>query len=165
MPLGKVPHNKGKESERKLRRIQMVREGKAIECKLHGIHLEWRIHSQNNVQCRRCAGECQKRRNIQYPFKSCLRNAKRHSKKYGETFVLSENYLNEISIKQKNKCKLSGIEFDEKNVPSIDRIDSKKGYIKENVQLVIYEINRMKSNLDQNRFIELCKNVAKKGKK
>lgn len=161
----RVAYNKGKESERKLRRIQMVKQGMSIECKIHGIHSEWRVHSQNNVQCKKCSSEWQKRRNILYPVKSCLKNARQHAKKYGDIFDLDEEYLDQMRKNQQNKCSLSDIDFDEKNMPSIDRIDSKKGYIKENVQLVLYEINKMKSNLDEKRFIYLCEKVSLKGKK
>lgn len=42
---------------------------------------------------------------------------------------------------------------------SIDRIDSNKGYTKDNVQLVCSAINFMKSNLSLNDFIMYCESV------
>ncbi len=47
---------------------------------------------------------------------------------------------------------------------SIDRIDSSKGYTPENIQWVIKEVNRMKMNLKEERFLELC-NIITKNKK
>ncbi|MEI6191432.1 MAG: hypothetical protein WCP24_03675 [bacterium] len=43
---------------------------------------------------------------------------------------------------------------------SLDRIDSSKGYIINNIQWVHKDINRLKTNFKQDRFIELCKLVA-----
>ena len=45
---------------------------------------------------------------------------------------------------------------------SLDRIDSNKGYTKDNVQFVHKDINWMKQDFEQNKFIEYCKKVANK---
>lgn len=44
-----------------------------------------------------------------------------------------------------------------KNIVSIDRIDSTKGYTKDNTQLVCDIVNRMKLDLPMNEFVILCK--------
>ena len=44
---------------------------------------------------------------------------------------------------------------------SLDRINSKKGYIKDNVQWIHKDINKAKMNFDQDYFIQLCKEVTK----
>ncbi len=43
---------------------------------------------------------------------------------------------------------------------SFDRIDSSKGYVPGNVQWVHKDVNRMKNNLNEARFVELCRQVA-----
>lgn len=43
---------------------------------------------------------------------------------------------------------------------SIDRIDSNKGYTKENIQIVHININSMKMHLSQDIFIDMCIKVA-----
>ena len=43
---------------------------------------------------------------------------------------------------------------------SIDRIDSKKGYTIDNIQLVHKDINIMKNAFDQEYFIQMCKAVV-----
>ena len=43
---------------------------------------------------------------------------------------------------------------------TIDRIDSSKGYIKGNIQLVTWEVNCVKRHFDNQEFIDLCKRVA-----
>ena len=65
------------------------------------------------------------------------------------------------------RCALTGwdIEFPEsghpqKAIASIDRIDSKKPYVKENIQLVTRQVNMMKQQYSQAEFIKVCKAVA-----
>jgi hypothetical protein len=58
-----------------------------------------------------------------------------------------------------DKCALSGLAID-KDTGSVDRIDSSVGYIEGNIQWVHKDVNRMKNNLDQARFVEVCKLVA-----
>lgn len=45
---------------------------------------------------------------------------------------------------------------------SLDRIDSKKGYVVGNVQWVHKDINRMKNTFPQDYFIQVCKQIAAK---
>lgn len=52
-----------------------------------------------------------------------------------------------------------------KALASIDRIDSSKGYVLDNVQLVTRQVNMMKQSYSQELFIETCSKVAKKFKK
>ena len=42
---------------------------------------------------------------------------------------------------------------------SVDRIDSTKGYSKDNVQLVCMAANQMKNDLPMTEFIEMCEAV------
>ena len=48
------------------------------------------------------------------------------------------------------------------NSVSVERIDSKIGYTIDNVVLVCNVINRMKSDLPLNLFIEMCHKVSEK---
>lgn len=76
----------------------------------------------------------------------------------------------ELYEKQDKKCALSGLEivFDlsrEKGynqTASIDRIDSTKGYTLDNIQIIHKDINRMKSDLDQNQFFDYIKLIYNK---
>ena len=72
---------------------------------------------------------------------------------------------------QNSKCALTGwsIEFPEngstqKAPASLDRIDSKKGYTKDNTQLLTRQVNMMKQQYSQEEFIAVCKAVADKEK-
>lgn len=78
-------------------------------------------------------------------------SAKRRSKSKGLEFSLSRKDIEDMFSRQGNKCSLTGIEFDFtmpdeswKNnpySPSIDRIDSSKGYSLENIRLVLTCVN------------------------
>ena len=72
----------------------------------------------------------------------------------------------DLFLKQDRKCALSGIELtfpskwkDKSWTASLDRIDSSKGYILENVQWVHKDVNIMKNKFDNQYFINMCKNI------
>jgi hypothetical protein len=46
------------------------------------------------------------------------------------------------------------------NSCTIDRIDSSKGYVEGNIQLITWKANCLKQHLDNEEFIEFCKEVA-----
>jgi len=66
---------------------------------------------------------------------------------------------------QNGNCALTGRKMtyypNDKNVMSIDRIDSSYGYTLDNVQLVCKEANILKWNLSKEDLIALCKEVIK----
>ena len=78
-------------------------------------------------------------------------------------------YAWDIFIQQKGKCALTGlnITFAETArqrkfaTASLDRIDSSKGYIKDNVQWIHKDIQRMKMDLSEEKFLDLCQKVVK----
>ena len=82
---------------------------------------------------------------------------------------LTKEFLYSLYLKQNKKCTITGrdiflaknIKEYKKNTASLDRIDSKKGYNKKNVQWVHKNINIMKWDFDIKYFIELCILVAK----
>jgi hypothetical protein len=62
-------------------------------------------------------------------------------------------------------CSKTGIPYPQGNIdspwkPSIDRINSTKGYTKNNCQLVCWAYNRAKSNMTEDAFIRMCKAVV-----
>jgi hypothetical protein len=78
-------------------------------------------------------------------------------------FEIDDAFISELMKKQKNRCFYSNIEFDITNIGSkknqinlntlsIDRIDSNKGYVKDNVVLVTGLINLMKHDLSDEEF-------------
>jgi len=92
---------------------------------------------------------------------------KYHADKSNRDCDITIKYLWELFLKQKGKCALSGMELkfpqkhrDIKSNASLDRIDSKKGYVKDNIQWVDKKVNGMKSNMEEQEFIGWCKKVA-----
>ena len=86
-----------------------------------------------------------------------MRRIKRRFKDYD---ITKEN-LKELWDKQNGICPYSGLkmtlEFGYMNSASLDRIDSSKGYMKNNIQFVVLPINYLKnsySDLDVKRFLK-----------
>ena len=80
---------------------------------------------------------------------------------------LSLDDVADLLQKQDSKCALTGwsIEFPESGHPqaapaSLDRVDSKKAYTKDNTQLVTRQVNMMKQQYSQEDFIKVCHAVA-----
>lgn len=93
--------------------------------------------------------------------------AKNRSIRKNLAFDIDDDFINDLLIKQNNKCKYSNIMLDFKtgsdnltfnpNTLSIDRIDSNLGYIKENVVLVTAIVNLMKNGLSESEFLKTIK--------
>jgi hypothetical protein len=71
----------------------------------------------------------------------------------------------DLFLKQERKCALTGMELTisptaQYNDASIDRIDSSKGYVIDNIQWVHKHVNMMKRTYSQDYFIAMCKKVA-----
>lgn len=156
---GSIPYNKGIQKEEVLNKVQRFKNNLAVFCKKHGEHLNWRLHTGNNVQCKLCCNEIQKKAREENKLKFKLKDAKQHSKTKNISFEINEKIILEILKIQNNKCALSGIDFVNENY-SIDKINPKMGYTKDNIQLVIFEVNRMKSDLDLDLFLDLCNKIS-----
>jgi hypothetical protein len=72
-----------------------------------------------------------------------------------------------LFIKQDRKCAMTGLSLifrrfkEQKNqTASLDRIDSSRGYLIDNVQWVHRTINKMKQDLLQEDFVTMCQYVA-----
>lgn len=103
-------------------------------------------------------------------FNLILRTIARDPKRTINGFDITLDYLLELWNKQDHKCAISGIEMTTlkgkgvyyfSNV-TVDRIDSKLGYTKDNIQLVCSWANSAKSNLDSEKFKELIGLTYKK---
>lgn len=78
---------------------------------------------------------------------------------------ITKEFAWNLFLKQERKCALSGLSLtisnDHKiNTASIDRIDSAKGYVEDNIQWVHKHVNIMKNRFEQEYFIEMCKLVS-----
>lgn len=101
-----------------------------------------------------------------YILKNYKHNAKRRDIYFNLTVIDLEDQWN----KQVGRCRFTNTiltlpktNADRNFNASLDRIDSSVGYILGNIQWVLKEINIMKMDLPEQRFIELCKLVTQKG--
>lgn len=91
-----------------------------------------------------------------HPEKYLLQSAKSRAKKRGWDFDLEESDLIIPEV-----CPVLGIPItlryggDKDSSPSLDRIDSNKGYVKGNVQVISWRANNLKSNGTLEEFIKL----------
>jgi hypothetical protein len=145
------------------------------QCKCGNIK---KLHSSRirNKQVKSC-GCLSKRKGIESPlykmfgtipisvFSKCKVNASDRNIEFNTTIKdLDHQYK-----KQNGKCSISGVSIyfndEQKNrrssTSSLDRIDSSKGYTKDNIQWVHKRVQQMKWNISQDQFIEWCKIIAK----
>lgn len=104
------------------------------------------------------------------PYKYYMKLVKQRFKDYDITL---EDLHNQWE-KQKGICPYSGIKLKlstHSNIlknpittASLDRVDSSKGYLKDNIQFVSRSINFMKGEMSHKETIQLCKLIAKKYK-
>ena len=52
------------------------------------------------------------------------------------------------------------IEANQSTTVSLDRIDSTKGYMRGNLQLVTAVVNRMKQEFSQEDFLQMCETIT-----
>lgn len=90
------------------------------------------------------------------------KRSKHNSVNYDFDYSIDKKYLSDILIEQNFKCAYSGLDFDlfdTIGVPTVDRIDSNKGYVKGNVSIVRCDVNKMKSDYNLDRFKLLIKSL------
>ena len=106
-------------------------------------------------------------KHIRKLFKTCKSSIKKRQKKERPIecfeFDLTIDFILNLARKQGNRCAYSGKEliWTIKNnySTSIDRIDSDKGYTKDNVHLVSKIANQAKNNLTHDEFLEMINTI------
>lgn len=106
---------------------------------------------------------------------STIGRIKNQAKVRGLPFNLDGDFLNTLWENQNHKCALTGLTLDMgaknrnddawSNNASLDRIDSSKGYLEENVQWVHPIVNMMKNRFNQDTFIQFCNLVVENEKR
>lgn len=151
---GTTPHNKGVYGEKRRRYEQ----GLDIECIYHGMHNNWYYRKEKNaLACRYCQSDRTRKyfRKEENTFKVFYKWAKRRDKEC----TITIEYIENLFELQNGICSISGIKLDRSNM-SLDRINSDIGYVEGNLQWVHKKVNQMKSNFDENEFIDMCNRIA-----
>lgn len=105
-------------------------------------------------------------RGIRGSFPSCIdrvmRQTKARSGSMKREFELDHDWMIEQLEKQNYRCLLTGLPFSSDATyrnpyaPSIDRIDSRKGYTRDNSRLVLHSVNLALSNFGLANFDTIC---------
>jgi hypothetical protein len=95
-----------------------------------------------------------------------IKHAKARANKMGFDFNLDREFLDSIATEY---CPILNLKLSytentviQDNSATIDRIDNTKGYTKDNIQILSYLANRMKSNASDNELLAFAKYFIKK---
>lgn len=120
--------------------------------------------------CKKCLLERnyknKKENSFDYIINQCFNGIQTRVKKYNLELDFTVDHLYNLYTIQKGKCAISGEQMTtivnsgrtNTNI-SVDKINSDKGYIKGNVQLVCVIVNVMKFNNNTTDFISWCKKI------
>lgn len=105
------------------------------------------------------------------PFRFFLNKGHGSVKKHLHTMNIDEKYLKQLWERQKGICPYTGIkmilpetthkshQIKSLKRASLDRIDSSKGYLKDNVEFVCYAINSAKNNFKKEEMKSFIKEI------
>jgi hypothetical protein len=125
-------------------------------------------------ECRSCFRERssrnQKKRHhaggVEYHLAYITRAARQRARRDKIAYDIDATYLHQLLDLQSGLCAISKVPLTFTKGSghiatnaSIDRIDPKKGYTKDNVQLLAFQVNAMKSNLNIDQLMEWCRLV------
>jgi hypothetical protein len=119
-------------------------------------------------QCSECGNSLKKDKNPAWKgygdvSGKTISKIKRDAESRYISFNLTIEFLDSLLKQQEFKCALTGLVLSTnyKNLTaSVDRIDSTKGYIENNVQWVHKDVNMMKNHYYETYFKEICKLVT-----
>ena len=97
---------------------------------------------------------------------------KYRAEKQGFEFSITMEEIWQLFLDQDKKCALTGLplKFETlrnilkgaEQTASLDRIDSNRGYVPDNIQWVHKDVNKMKNEFGQDYYIKMCTLVAQK---
>jgi len=122
--------------------------------------------------CKKCKHEIRLKYLSTYDgfIKHLFKDLRSNAKKRKITVNITIEDIHQLYITQNKKCAFTGIIMRHESADrqtgdqhilnkwniSVDRIDSSKGYTKDNIQLVCAIVNRLKTSLSDTEFILLC---------
>lgn len=134
-------------------------------------HLDtWRKSEENKNFIRQFSGS---EKDVYSQFRETLKKVRSRSKSKQRECNIDLQYLKEVWEKQEGKCPylkrklvlpLTDQSHDKSNpnlIASLDRIDSSKGYIKENIQFISTTLNFAKNKYNEKVLLNLIEMCAK----
>lgn len=142
---------------------------KCIKCNIEQSEDEfYKGKTHNGNRCKTCRREETRLYRKNNPIRMNMLKARERAKKKNRTFTVGIRFLEKLWQDQGGRCALSGIPFapygEKVNfpfTPSLDRIDSKKGYIEGNVRFILFGLNTALSNYGLEVYLEIAKAVIK----
>jgi len=133
-------------------------------CKMCGQTESTYFSEYNKSYCKECFKGIKDNKiiNISKFFKLKIHHIKKSAKSRNLEFDLTVDDLVSQYLKQNQRCAYSHKEFimgDGDYSLSIDRIDSTKGYVKENIQFIWFIYNRMKGQFSTKKFMDIMKSI------
>lgn len=125
--------------------------------------------SGKSTGCRKCSGMAGSKnprwggtKNVPFSFFSIMKKSA-SARDYDVDVTIDD--IQELWDSSSGCCALSGVPITLSTkkmgcTASIDRIDSSRGYTKDNIQFVHKHVNLMKNHFDQAYFIEMCRKIA-----
>lgn len=129
---------------------------------------EWRKKNKNYRGSGKLSQYTQEDRKILSCISSKVIGCKSNTRKRNKDipFEIDRDYVFELYKQQKGLCALSGmelsIEIGSLRGLSIDKINPDKGYVKGNIQLLCWAVNRAKGEINQDEFIQMCRLIIEK---
>jgi hypothetical protein len=102
---------------------------------------------------------------LEFVSKTYFSQVKKGAKSRNLELSISLEDINNLLIQQNHKCCLTGLPIAIGNstietTASLDRINSDLGYTLNNIQWIHKDVNKMKMDFNQDKFIKLCKLIA-----
>lgn len=123
-----------------------------------------RWHSRGLMaECKTCACERAKKMYERDPINFIVKEIRNRSARKNFPCDITPEFIKELYKKQKGRCFYTGLEFGEigkDTTLSIDRVDSKQGYVMGNVVLCCVWVNVMKSNYSLKDFLARIKVIS-----
>lgn len=95
--------------------------------------------------------------------------ARSRARAKGIDFNITKDYIVELYEKQGGKCFYSGIplskRLNDRHVLSIDRVDSDKGYVADNVVISCAIVNSMKNDMTKDEFTSIIESIYQNQRK
>lgn len=147
-------------------------------CEICGERFIYRASSVDGKRKKTCSRDCHNKRRAKYQanlvnkdFKHFLtklaRSVRTRAARENIRYDLSTDFILNLFAEQNGKCKMTGVPFElnqrrgrtniSPRLPSIDKIEPAKGYIKSNVQLVCFMYNQAKDVWTDNDVLKFAK--------
>jgi hypothetical protein len=135
------------------------------ECGMKTAVQPWTLSAKKSKSCSKCAYKKAFKgyEQISLTYYKQLKSA---AKRRGHVFEIGIEYMWDVFEKQEGRCHFTGLDLLLTNsnhfksqTASLDRIDSKQGYIEGNVQWVHKDANKLKMDLPEEDFFRIIKQI------